>query len=94
MKLMGILCAVAVCTVGLGAQSKETETKSKITVKDGKSVTVSGCVASSGASGFILTNVADKTGALPDYVLVSDEGEIVEARGTSCAVEWHGDGPR
>ena len=77
MKLMGLLCAVAVCTVGLGAQSKETETKSKITVKDGKSVTVTGCVASSaGGSGFLLTNVADKTGALHNYVLVADDDEL------------------
>ena len=43
MKLIGMLCVTAVCTVGLGAQTRETETKSKVTVEDGKSVTVPNC---------------------------------------------------
>jgi hypothetical protein len=77
MKLIGMICVTAVCTVGLGAQTRETETKSKVTVKDGKSVTVTGCVAPAVVGkGFVLTNVADKTGNLHDYVLVSDDDEL------------------
>ena len=45
MKLIGMACCVAVaCSVDLGAQTAQTESKSKITVKDGQDVTVTGCV--------------------------------------------------
>src|SRR5262245_42018746 len=74
MKLIHMLCVAAVCTVGVGAQVRETETKSKVTVEDGKSVTVTGCVETAVVGkGFLLTNVADKTGALHDYVLVGGD---------------------
>jgi hypothetical protein len=78
MKLIGaVVCVAAIWSAGLGAQTKETETKSKITIKDGKSVTVTGCVAPSvSGTGFILTNVADKTGALHDYLLVADNDDL------------------
>ena len=78
MKLMMTLCLTAFCAAGLSAQTRETEIRSKVTVKDGKSVEVTGCVAPAVVGGgFVLTNVADKTGALHDYVLVSDDdGEL------------------
>jgi len=81
MKLIGKLCVTTVCAVGLGAglgaQTRETETKSKVTVEDGKSVTVTGCVTRPVVgTGFLLTNVADKTGSLHDYVLVADDDEL------------------
>jgi len=77
MKFIATLGVAALCVAGLGAQSAQTETKSKITVKDGKSMTVTGCVASSAnGTGFVLTNVADKTGALHDYILVSADSEL------------------
>jgi hypothetical protein len=59
--------------VGLGAQTSQTETRSSVTVKDGTSVKVTGCVAQTPDSKFVLTNVADKTGALHDYMLVSGD---------------------
>jgi len=65
------------CAVGVAAQSSETRTKSKVSIKDGTPVTVTGCVASApGGTGFVLTNVADKTGALPSYMLVSDRADL------------------
>ena len=46
MKLIGTaICAAAVCLTSLGADAGQTETKSKIKVKDGKEVNVTGCVA-------------------------------------------------
>src|SRR4029079_3470035 len=80
MKLIAaMLCATAIWSAGLSAQTKETETKSKITVKDGKSVTVTGCVAPSpGGTGVVLTNVADMTGALHDYMLVPPDGDLAK----------------
>jgi hypothetical protein len=78
MKLIGTaVCFAAVCAAALGAQTSETETKSKIKVKEGKEVLVTGCVEpnASGKS-FMLTHVADKSGALHSYMLVSDEDEL------------------
>ena len=37
-------CVSALCAVGLKAQTTEQTSKSKISVKDGKEVTVTGCV--------------------------------------------------
>jgi hypothetical protein len=79
MKLIGVtFCLITVvCATGLGASTSQTETKSKITVKDGKSVTVTGCVAPMVTGpGFMLTNVADKTGALHSYMLISEGDDL------------------
>ena len=78
MKLIGTaVCLAAMCTVGLGAQTSQTETKSKITVKDGKEVSVTGCVQpTESGTGYMLTNVADKTGALRSYILVSNDVDL------------------
>jgi hypothetical protein len=83
------LCAlIAVSTVALGAQTSQTDTKSTITVKDGKSVTVTGCVIpTSGGTGFMLTNVADKSGALHNYMLVSDDGDLAKHVGHRVRIE-------
>jgi hypothetical protein len=80
MKLMRIvLCSSAViaCAGSVAAQTKETESKTKITVKDGESLTVTGCVAPAGDGGFTLTNVADKRGNLHDYILVPSDNDDV-----------------
>jgi len=66
-------CLALASAVSLGAQSSETTTKTKIDVKDGRDVKVTGCVeANPDGEGYILTNVADKTGDRHSYVLVSD----------------------
>jgi hypothetical protein len=80
MKLIGMACCLAVaCSVGLGAQTAQTESKSKITVKDGQEVTVTGCVEpTASATGFMLTHVADKTGVMHDYMLVSDDSDLAK----------------
>jgi hypothetical protein len=77
MKLIGTaICAAALCVASLSAGAGQTSTKSKVTVKDGKDVNVTGCVASaSSGSGksYMLTNVADKKGAMHSYMLVNDD---------------------
>ena len=77
MKLIGMtICAAAVCFASLGAVG-QTETKSKVKVKDGKEVEVTGCVArAASGNGFMLTNVADKGGAMHSYMLVSDDADL------------------
>src|ERR1700694_3159321 len=77
-KLIGMaVCAAAVCLTSLGADAGQTETKSKIRVKAGKEVNVTGCVApAASGTGFMLTNVADKSGAMHSYMLVSDDTDL------------------
>jgi hypothetical protein len=72
-QLTTLTCCFAVAgAVALGAQSGETRTKTKVEVKDGQDVKVTGCVEKHFLGGYILTNVADKSGALHRYMLVSD----------------------
>jgi hypothetical protein len=82
MKLMRALfyaSVVAGCAASLAAQTRETESKTKVTVKDGKSMTVIGCVApATGGTGFVLTNVADKSGDLHDYTLVPEDEDVAK----------------
>lgn len=77
MKLIGIAFGLAACcSVGI-AQAGQTESKSKVTVKDGKDVSVTGCVEpTASGTGFMLTHVADKSGAMHNYMLVSDDGDL------------------
>jgi hypothetical protein len=70
---MKLICATlgvaAMCAVGLGAQSGTTETKTKVEVKNGKSVKVSGCLERNPGGGYMLT---DREGGLK-YALVTDD---------------------
>ena len=71
------LCALVSASVG--AQSAQTESKSKVTVKDGQEVTVTGCVEpTASGTGFMLTHVADKSGAMHNYMLVSEDGDLAK----------------
>src|SRR5262245_48417168 len=58
---------------GLVAQTVQTEKKTttRTTVKDGKDVTLTGCLTMIGDR-YMLTNAADKKGAVNSYTLVSD----------------------
>jgi hypothetical protein len=67
-----LACAVA------AAQDVKEKTKTKVSVEDGKEITVTGCVARGAERGFTLTNVAGKDGAMGSYALVGDEADDVE----------------
>ena len=77
-------CLAVAGAVTLGAQSSttttttkvETTTKTKVEIKNGKAVKVTGCVEVGSAGGYMLTNVADKSGALHRYILVSDSDDF------------------
>ena len=89
MKLIGMAsCLAFVCSVGLGAQTAQTDTKSKVTVKDGKEVTVTGCVEpTASGTGFMLTHVADKGGAMHNYMLVTDDSDLAKHVGHRMQIE-------
>jgi len=88
MRLIGIALAFAgLCAFTASAQDTRTKTKekTKIDVKDGKDVDVSGCVALGADGHYLLTN---DVGSLK-YVLVTDDnlkkyvGRHVEVKGTA-----------
>ena len=93
MKLIAsaVLLAAA-CSAGLAAQTTEQTAKTKISVKDGKDVTVTGCVEPmTSGNGFMLTDAADKSGRVHTYMLVSDDvdlskhvGQRVEIKGKAA----------
>jgi hypothetical protein len=88
MKLTTLTCTLAIVgAVTLGAQSSETTTKTKVQVKDGKELTVTGCVEAGSSSGYVLTNVADKSGALHRYILVSDSDDFSKHIGHRVQIE-------
>ena len=86
-RLTTLTCCLAVSgAVALGAQSSETKTTTKINVKNGKDVTVTGCVEPF-LGGYILTNVADKSGAMHRYKLVSDSDDFSKHVGHRVVIE-------
>jgi hypothetical protein len=84
---MKLICAAfgiaAMCAVGVGAQTSTTKGQTKIEVKDGKKVTVGGCLERNPGGGYMITNSA---GGLK-YALVTNRdlskhiGHRVEVRG-------------
>ena len=87
---MKLICATlgvaAMCAVALGAQTGTTETKTKIDVKDGKEVKITGCLERNPGSGYMLT---DRAGGLK-YVLVTNDdlskhlGHRIEVKGKAA----------
>jgi len=89
------LVVLALVPVGLGAQSATVKSESKIEVKEGKDVTLTGCIEphpdAAGATRFQLTNVADKKGERHRYLLVGETddlkdhvGHLVEIKGKAA----------
>src|SRR5450756_1853313 len=88
MKLTTLTCCLAVAgAVTLGAQSSESTTQTKIEVKDGKDVQVTGCVEAGFGGGYVLTNVADKSGAMHRYILVSDGDDFSKQVGHRVQID-------
>jgi hypothetical protein len=90
--------AAALCTVGLSGQTQETQTttKTKVAIKGGKDVTVTGCLEQRSSGDYLLTDVYENHRLGPSqYALVTSEdlskhvGERVEIRGNAVT---RGDG--
>ena len=85
--LLGSAFVVA-SSAAAGAQTVAVKSESKVTVKDGKEVAVTGCLgkAASG-TGYTLNNVEGRDVKSRSYLLVSDEdldahvGHLVEVKG-------------
>jgi len=85
------LASVALATTPISGQTSQAtaKTSTKIEVKDGRDVKVTGClVRHTGVSGFGLADVMDRDAALDNVILVGDldkldkhVGELVEIKG-------------
>ena len=91
-QLLSGLALALFATATMAAQSGEVKRETKIEVKDGKNVTVTGCVERhsdpTGATKFQLTDVADKEGRRGAYLLIGEGddlddhvGHLVEIKG-------------
>ena len=71
--MRNLVCAVAVSVFAAGAVglAQDSKTKTKITVEDGKDVTVVGCVDRSSEGHFRLSHGANKEGTVGSYLLVA-----------------------
>jgi len=92
--ILGTMAALAM-VVGLAAQSSTMKSETKVDVKDGKDVTVTGCVeASETGAGYVLTHVEPRLGdPLAMFTLVGQEssvgrhlGHLVEIKGKATNV--------
>ena len=89
--ILGSAFALA-CSVGLGAQSATVKSETKVDVKDGKDVKVTGCVArSASGTAYLLNNVDGKDVASHSFILVGEDldahvGHLVEVKGKASNI--------
>jgi hypothetical protein len=86
MKLIGAALGIAaMCAIGVAAQTRtlQEESKQKIEVKDGKKVTIHGCLERTADGAYIVTN--DRGGLKYELItsknLSEDVGRFVQVRG-------------
>ena len=76
MKKLGCFAGAMCLALGIAsAQDLEKKTQTKVSVEDGKSITVTGCVQRNNDGELMLTNVANKDGAMGSYVLATDDDD-------------------
>lgn len=75
-KLVSFVGAMCLALGIASAQDLEKKTQTKVSVEDGKTVTVTGCVQRTADGEYMLTNVANKDGALSSYVLAADGEDL------------------
>ena len=89
--MLGSALALA-CSVGLAAQSATVKSESKVDVKNGKEVTVTGCLArSASGTAYLLNNVEGKDVTSKSYILVGDDldthiGHFIEIKGKASNI--------
>jgi hypothetical protein len=87
-KLIGaVMATVVISGIGVAAQDVNGKAKTKISVEEGKDMTLTGCVERS-SEGFVLSRAAGKDGAMRTYVLVGeDEDDLREHVGHRVEVK-------
>ena len=90
--ILGAVVATA-CSVSLSAQSTAVKSETKVTVKDGKDVTVTGCLGrAADGNGFMLTDVEGRDVKSRSYILVGEDdldehlGHLIEVKGKASNI--------
>ena len=89
--MLGSALALA-CSVGLAAQTATVKSETKVDVKNGKEVTVTGCLArSASGTAYLLNNVEGKDVTSKSYILVGDDldahiGHFIEIKGKASNI--------
>jgi hypothetical protein len=84
-----LIAVLAACSLG-AAQDLEKKTQTKVSVQDGREITATGCLERNADGGYMLTNAANRDGALGSYLLASDDdlkdyvGHRVEIKGKAA----------
>jgi hypothetical protein len=81
------LCLVVAGVVGLGAQSSETRTTTKVDVEHGKNMRVTGCVEAASGGGYVLTEVSSNGRPMHHYILVSSNEDFAKVVGHRVRIE-------
>lgn len=75
--LLAAVVALLVAAAG-AAQTTTAKSETRVKVKDGKEMKVTGCVERNPAGSFMLTHVASRDGALGNYMLVDEDADDLE----------------
>jgi len=78
MKLVYTTVAVLLACGLVAAQDIDKQSRSKLKVEDGKTITVTGCVERGSDGDYVLTNVAGKDGSLGSYILAASDDDDLE----------------
>ena len=81
-----LVAVVAACSLG-AAQDLEKKTQTKLSVEDGRDITVTGCVERNVDGGYLLTHAANKEGMLGSYVLASGDDDLKDRVGDRVEIK-------
>jgi Protein of unknown function (DUF5818) len=70
-----LIAVLAACSLG-AAQELEKKTQTKVSVQDGREISVTGCIERNADGGYMLTHAANKEGRLGSYLLASDDDDL------------------
>jgi hypothetical protein len=70
-----LIAVVAACSLG-AAQEVEKKSQTKLSVENGRDITVTGCVERNADGGYLLTRAANKEGSFGSYILTSDNDAL------------------
>jgi hypothetical protein len=83
-EVVKLICAVFVAlgmtTAVASSQDVGKKSKTKITVEDGKTITVTGCVTRGADGSFLLSHAAGKSGVHGTYILAADDEDDLKDR--------------
>jgi hypothetical protein len=75
-----LIAVVAACSLG-AAQDLERKTQTKLSVEDGRDITVTGCIERNADGGYLLTRAANKEGSFGSYLLAGENNDLKDRVG-------------